>query len=141
VSWHTAHDPFAEVAAHAGIHVTDTTAGADADGGACPAGDGPATRPRRLVSGLLPLVEVLGIDDHRRGKPLYHRDPASGAWVADADRWQTVFVDSAGGRRPPRERQAERARRRRADRPLGAGLREQRAFRNWLADPQPGGRP
>jgi transposase len=97
VSWHTAHDAFAEVAAHAGIHVTDTTAEADADGGACPAGDGPATRPRRSVSGLLPPVEVLGIDDHRRGKPIYHRDPASGAWVADADRWQTVFVDSAGG--------------------------------------------
>jgi transposase len=28
---------------------------------------------------------------------LYHRDAASGKWVADADRWQTVFVDSAGG--------------------------------------------
>jgi transposase len=40
---------------------------------------------------------VLGIDDHRRGKPLYHRDSRTGAWVADADRWQTVFVDSVGG--------------------------------------------
>ena len=49
------------------------------------------------MSGLLPPVEVLGIDDHRRGKPRYHRDPTSGAWVADADRWQSVFVDSAGG--------------------------------------------
>ncbi|MGW3473554.1 transposase [Saccharopolyspora sp. NPDC000995] len=49
------------------------------------------------MGGVLPPVAVLGIDDHRRGKPLYHRDPASGAWVADADRWQTVFVDSAGG--------------------------------------------
>jgi transposase len=42
-------------------------------------------------------VAVLGIDDHRRGKPLYHRDSRTGAWVADADRRQTVFVDSAGG--------------------------------------------
>jgi transposase len=42
-------------------------------------------------------VEVLGVDDHRRGRPLYHRDEASGKWVADADRWQTVFVDAGGG--------------------------------------------
>jgi transposase len=115
VSWHTAHDAFAEVAADAGIHVTDTTADAEpepdgepepdaepdadaeTDEGACPAEAGPATRPRRSVSGLLPPVEMLGIDDHRRGRPLYHRDPTSGAWVADADRWQSVFVDSAGG--------------------------------------------
>jgi hypothetical protein len=46
---------------------------------------------------VLPFAEALGIDEHRRGKPRYHRDPASGAWVADADRWQTVFADSAGG--------------------------------------------
>jgi transposase len=45
------------------------------------------------VSGPLPAVEVLGIDDHRRGKPLYHRDKASCRWVADADRWQSVFVE------------------------------------------------
>jgi transposase len=49
------------------------------------------------VSGPLPAVKVLGIDDHRRGKPLYHRDPDSGKWVEDADRWQCVFVDSEGG--------------------------------------------
>jgi transposase len=61
------------------------------------AGAGLAVRPRRSVSGMLPPIAVLGIDDHRRGKPLYHRDPVGGAWVADADRWQTVFVDSAGG--------------------------------------------
>lgn len=61
------------------------------------AATGLATRAHRSVSGMLPPVTVLGIDDHRRGAPLYHRDPATGAWVADADRWQTVFVDSAGG--------------------------------------------
>ncbi|GIH69857.1 hypothetical protein Mth01_21100 [Sphaerimonospora thailandensis] len=56
-----------------------------------------AERAVRSVTGLLPPVEVLGIDDHRRGRSLYHRDPASGTWVADADRWQSIFVDSAGG--------------------------------------------
>jgi transposase len=66
-----------------------------------PAAGGPAgrrrARRRRSVSGLLPLVKALGLDDHRRGKPLYHLDPATNQWVADADRWQTVFVDSDGG--------------------------------------------
>jgi hypothetical protein len=47
------------------------------------------------VSGPLPPVEVLGIDDHRRGRPMHHRDPATGRW--DVDRWQTVFVDAGGG--------------------------------------------
>lgn len=120
VAWHTAHDAFVEVAAQARIVVTDTKTTADPATGAEPvpaapeaAGDGdligtdadrapvagsaPAPRPSRSVSGMLPPVSVLGIDDHRRGKPLYHRDPRTGAWVADADRWQTVFVDSAGG--------------------------------------------
>lgn len=76
-----------------------STATAAADG---PAASGPAAnittgRPRRSARGILPPVTVLGIDDHRRGKPLYHRDPAIGAWIADADRWQSVFVDAAGG--------------------------------------------
>lgn len=125
VAWHTAHDAFVAMAARARIVVTDTTtttdtatgpepgsphgeatgderatgdgdlAGTDADH--APAGADPVTRPSRSVSGVLPPVAVLGIDDHRRGKPLYHRDRRTGAWVADADRWQTVFVDSAGG--------------------------------------------
>jgi transposase len=70
---------------------------ADEDSGFAATCAGPAARPCRSVSGVLPPVAVLGIDDHRRGKPLYHRDRRTGAWVADADRWQTVFVDSAGG--------------------------------------------
>ncbi|WP_165485533.1 transposase [Protofrankia symbiont of Coriaria ruscifolia] len=40
---------------------------------------------------------MLGIDDQRRGSPRFHRDPLTGAWVTDADRWQTVLIDSAGG--------------------------------------------
>lgn len=106
VSWHTAHDGFTAVAAEAGIVVTDTTASCRDDpetGAAGSGGSGSAAvvrladRAVRSVTGVLPPVEVLGIDDHRRGRPLYHRDPASGAWVADADRWQSVFVDAAGG--------------------------------------------
>ncbi len=111
VSWHTAHDAFAGVAAQAGICPTDmktgqaeapSEPGADPEpgaepGAAAPAGRQLAGRPYQDAGGVLPPVAVLGIDDHRRGKPLYHRDPASGAWVADADRWQTVFVDAAGG--------------------------------------------
>lgn len=118
VAWHTAHDAFVAVAAQARIVVTDTTtdsrAGAEPDSSApatargggdqvvagadsTPVGAGVAARPHRSVSGVLPPVAVLGIDDHRRGKPLYHRDRASGVWVSDADRWQSVFVDSAGG--------------------------------------------
>jgi hypothetical protein len=115
-SWHTARHAYAETAAEAGVHLTDTTAGTrgepgaepgtgaagadsgtEAGAGVCPTGGGPAGRPRRSVSGLLPPVHVLGIGDHRRGKPLYHRDPASTAWVADADRWQSVFAGAAGG--------------------------------------------
>jgi hypothetical protein len=125
VAWHTAHDAFVAVAAEAQIVLTDTTPDTTADAGidtvpgaepgcvgreaardadpavAAPApadaGVGSVARPCRSVSGVLPPVAVLGIDDHRRGKPLYHRDRHTGAWVADADRWQTVFVDSAGG--------------------------------------------
>jgi transposase len=128
MSWHTVHDAFVTVATQAGVHVSDTTADAEAgdgaetgnetttgseagEAGAAAAVDvqtGAATQPgapvdstsdirrRRHTHGLLPPVEVLGIDDHRRGRPLYHRDPATGKWVADADRWQTVFVDAGG---------------------------------------------
>jgi transposase len=100
VSWHTAHRGFVAVAEEAGIVVTAPAAGTGPDG---PVADqettpgGEAGRPVRSVSGPLPAVEVLGIDDHRRGRPRYHRDPISGGWVADADRWQTGLFDSAGG--------------------------------------------
>jgi transposase len=103
VAWHTAHEAFAEVAAGAQITVTGSnSSGGGDEGGAAAGGSGPgeamaAGRGHRSVSGVLPRVEALGIDDHRRGRALYHREEASGAWVADADRWQSVFVDSAGG--------------------------------------------
>ena len=84
VGWHTAHGGFAAAEPAAGTGDLER---------AVPAG-APA---RRSVSGPLPLVGVLGLDDHRRGRPLYHRDPYLGCWVPDADRWQIVFVDSSGG--------------------------------------------
>ena len=40
-------------------------------------------------------VAVLGIDETRRGKPRWSRDPASGRWLR-TDPWDTGFVDLTG---------------------------------------------
>ncbi len=48
-----------------------------------------------LNAALLP-VRVLGIDETRRGKPTWVRDPESGRWLLECDRWHTGFVDAAG---------------------------------------------
>ena len=44
----------------------------------------------------LPPVKVLGIDETRRGKPVWAQDPDTQRWVLVADRWHTGFVDAAG---------------------------------------------
>lgn len=44
----------------------------------------------------LPAVAVLGIDETRRGKPIWAQDPASGRWRIVHDRWHTAIVDAAG---------------------------------------------
>ena len=44
----------------------------------------------------LPPVKVLGIDETRRGKPIWAQDPDTKRWVLAADRWHTGFVDAAG---------------------------------------------
>ena len=44
----------------------------------------------------LPPVRVLGVDETRRGKPVWTRDAGTGRWVLTHDRWHTGFVDSAG---------------------------------------------
>jgi transposase len=44
----------------------------------------------------LPLVKVLGIDETRRGKPIWALDPDMKRWVLAHDRWHTGFVDAAG---------------------------------------------
>ena len=44
----------------------------------------------------LPPVKVLGIDETRRGKPIWALDPDTKRWVLMCDRWHTGFVDAAG---------------------------------------------
>jgi len=44
----------------------------------------------------LPPVTVLGIDETRRGKVKWGRDPVTGRWFVVADRWHTGIVDAAG---------------------------------------------
>ena len=43
----------------------------------------------------LPPVRVLGIDETRRGKPVWARDGVSGRWRVVQDRWHTGLVDAA----------------------------------------------
>jgi hypothetical protein len=107
IAWHTAHDGFVGLAEAAGIEATAPAGPALADDVPATEGDGlagehPGPDPgpgltRRSVHGPLPAVRALGIDDHRRGRPRYHRDPVTGRWVEDADRWQTGFYDSTAG--------------------------------------------
>jgi transposase len=44
----------------------------------------------------LPAVSVLGIDETRRGKPIWAQDPGTKRWVLVAGRWHTGFVDATG---------------------------------------------
>ena len=51
---------------------------------------------RAFLAAPLPVVKVLGIDETRRGKPVWTQDPDTGRWVVAHDRWHTGFVDAAG---------------------------------------------
>lgn len=44
----------------------------------------------------LPTVRVLGIDETRRGKPVWEQDPETGKWRVAHDRWHTGIVDAVG---------------------------------------------
>ena len=44
----------------------------------------------------LPPVKDLGIDETRRGRPVFAQDLDTKRWVLAADRWHTGFVDAAG---------------------------------------------
>jgi len=55
-----------------------------------------ATHVQAPLALPLPTVVVLGIDETRRGKPVWAKDPTSGRWVLVCDRWHTGFVDAAG---------------------------------------------
>ncbi len=45
----------------------------------------------------LPPVSVLGIDETRRGKPIWTQDPDTKRWVLVCDRWHTGFAAGTGG--------------------------------------------
>lgn len=49
-----------------------------------------------ILEEVLPQVAVLGIDETRRGKPIWEQDPATGRWRIKHDRWHTAIVDAAG---------------------------------------------
>jgi transposase len=51
---------------------------------------------RAPLAAPLPPVKVLGIDETRRGKPVWAQDPDTKRWVLTCDRWHTGFVDAAG---------------------------------------------
>jgi len=55
-----------------------------------------AAHVRAPLAAPLPTVKVLGIDETRRGKPIWAQDPDTKRWVLAADRWHTGFVDAAG---------------------------------------------
>ncbi len=42
-------------------------------------------------------VQVLGIDETRRGRPRFRVNPHTGAWEIIVDRWHVGFVDICGG--------------------------------------------
>jgi hypothetical protein len=51
---------------------------------------------RPCLAAPLPPVRVLGIDETRRGKPIWAQGPDTKRWVLACDRWHTGFVDAAG---------------------------------------------
>ncbi len=56
-----------------------------------------AARVEALLAAPLPPVSVLGIDETRRGTPIWAQDPDTKRWVLVCDRWHTGFVDDAAG--------------------------------------------
>ncbi|WP_346173463.1 ISL3 family transposase [Streptomyces cuspidosporus] len=45
-----------------------------------------------------PATEAIGIDETRRGKPVWKQNPDTGTWELLADAWHIGFVDAVGGR-------------------------------------------
>jgi transposase len=43
-------------------------------------------------------TEAVGIDEIRRGKPVWKHNPATGKWELVADAWHVGFVDAIGGK-------------------------------------------
>jgi transposase len=44
-----------------------------------------------------PATEAIGIDETRRGKPVWKQNPTTGKWELVADAWHIGFVDAVGG--------------------------------------------
>lgn len=44
-----------------------------------------------------PATEAIGIDETRRGKPVWKENPTTGKWELVADAWHIGFVDAVGG--------------------------------------------
>ncbi|MGW3635127.1 ISL3 family transposase [Streptomyces sp. NPDC005122] len=45
-----------------------------------------------------PATSAIGIDETRRGKPVWKQNPSTGKWELVADAWHIGFVDAIGGR-------------------------------------------
>jgi len=57
---------------------------------------------REYAAGILDAepapTEAIGIDETRRGKPVWKQNPDTGKWELIADAWHIGFVDAIGGR-------------------------------------------
>ncbi|MGW7575084.1 hypothetical protein [Streptomyces sp. NPDC054765] len=45
-----------------------------------------------------PAASAIGIDETRRGKPVWKQNPSTGKWELVTDAWHIGFVDAIGGR-------------------------------------------
>lgn len=51
----------------------------------------------RILGEDLPRTEAIGIDETRRGKPVWQQNPHTHKWELVADPWHIGFVDALGG--------------------------------------------
>jgi transposase len=59
--------------------------------------DAAAAHAKQVLPDRLAPVNVLGIDETRRGRRRFRRDPDTGTWEQVADCWHVGFVDIWGG--------------------------------------------
>ncbi|MEV0495272.1 ISL3 family transposase [Streptomyces atratus] len=52
----------------------------------------------KVLSEDPPATSAIGIDETRRGKPVWKQNPSTGKWELVADAWHIGFVDAIGGR-------------------------------------------
>jgi transposase len=55
------------------------------------------TYAAEVLPGTPPATEAIGIDETRRGKPVWKRNPDTQKWELIADAWHIGFVDAVGG--------------------------------------------